>query len=314
MPSTEGGIMKTRWSRGPWGLLAATMLMPDVFLNAQTTNTNSSPIPNDRTLGTVERTEKVIGREVRNASNQRIGKIEDLIVDLESGRLLYAVVSAGGFLGVGDRLIAVPPPAFSDQGRRLQTNADKERLSQAPQFSKDKDNTEKMLSPAFVSQAYKFFGQSAWWEDASGKMSERFGNAHKVSDLRGMDVRNISNEIIGKVSEVTVSLAAGRVPYVILAPDQRLDLKSKLFALPPNALTLSADKKYLTTGIDGQQLASAPGFDKDNWSDLSNPAFAARVYQHYGKQPYFDGGTLRPTSVDRNLPERIYHEPAKTNQ
>jgi hypothetical protein len=43
-------------------------------------------------------------------------------------------------------------------------------------------------------------------------------------------------------------------------------------------------------------LNVAPHFARDNWTDLSNSAFASQVYQYYGKQPYFEtSGTMRPT-------------------
>jgi hypothetical protein len=66
-----------------------------------------------RTLGHVERANKLIGKEVTGADNQRLGKIDNLIVDLGSGRILYVTVGTGGFLGVEQRRIAVPPGAFT---------------------------------------------------------------------------------------------------------------------------------------------------------------------------------------------------------
>jgi sporulation protein YlmC with PRC-barrel domain len=50
----------------------------------------------------------VAGDSVRNANGDDLGRIEDLVIDVESGRINYAVLSFGGFLGVGGRLFAVP--------------------------------------------------------------------------------------------------------------------------------------------------------------------------------------------------------------
>ena len=51
----------------------------------------------------------LIGNPVRNREGEDLGKIEDFMMDLETGRVAYAVLSFGGFLGVGNKLFAVTP-------------------------------------------------------------------------------------------------------------------------------------------------------------------------------------------------------------
>ena len=63
----------------------------------------------DKALGEVERVNKLIGKQVRSSDGQKVGKIEDIVFDLESGRVLYAVVGSGGVLGAGEKKIPVPP-------------------------------------------------------------------------------------------------------------------------------------------------------------------------------------------------------------
>jgi len=80
----------------------------------------------------------LIGMDVRNAQNEKLGEIKDLVLDLPTGKVAYAVLSVGGFLGVGDKYIAVPPGAFTiapDQ-QRVVLNADKARIQNAPGFAK----------------------------------------------------------------------------------------------------------------------------------------------------------------------------------
>jgi sporulation protein YlmC with PRC-barrel domain len=48
------------------------------------------------------------GDKVRNAQNEHLGKVEDIMIDLETGRVAYCVLSFGGFLGMGDKLFAFP--------------------------------------------------------------------------------------------------------------------------------------------------------------------------------------------------------------
>lgn len=50
----------------------------------------------------------LIGTKVRNSTGQNLGGIEDLVIDLTSGEACYAVLSFGGFIGIGDKFFAVP--------------------------------------------------------------------------------------------------------------------------------------------------------------------------------------------------------------
>ena len=79
------------------------------------------------------------GTDVRNAQGEDLGKIEDLMVDTNTGEVDYAVVSFGGFLGLGDKLFAVPIQAFTvdTDDEELVLNETKERLEKAPGFDKD---------------------------------------------------------------------------------------------------------------------------------------------------------------------------------
>ena len=52
--------------------------------------------------------ESIIGVKVVNASKEDLGKIEDLVIDSRDSRVAYAILSFGGFLGVGDKHFAIP--------------------------------------------------------------------------------------------------------------------------------------------------------------------------------------------------------------
>jgi sporulation protein YlmC with PRC-barrel domain len=79
----------------------------------------------------------IIGMEVRNKENQKLGEVKDLVIDMNTGRLSYAVLSVGGFLGIGEKLIALPPGAMkaSEDGGHLLLDADKSKIQAAPGFA-----------------------------------------------------------------------------------------------------------------------------------------------------------------------------------
>ncbi|WP_375184483.1 PRC-barrel domain-containing protein [Aquabacterium sp.] len=87
----------------------------------------------------IYRVSKIIGSDVRNLQGEKVGDIKDVVLDRQ-GMVSYAVVSTGGFLGMGNRMHAVPWSALrSVPGRDHRVlDIDKERLKQAPSFEPDK--------------------------------------------------------------------------------------------------------------------------------------------------------------------------------
>ena len=81
---------------------------------------------------------KIIGEAVVNRQNEDLGKIHELVIDAKEGRLAYAVLSFGGFMGMGNKLFAVPWKAFefSNSENKLILHVDKEKLKTAPGFEK----------------------------------------------------------------------------------------------------------------------------------------------------------------------------------
>ena len=77
---------------------------------------------------------KVIGMDVRNSKVEKIGSIDDLIITPDHS-LSYAVVSVGGFLGLGRRLVAIPVEQLRDEkGKLILPGATKEALKALPEF------------------------------------------------------------------------------------------------------------------------------------------------------------------------------------
>src|SRR4051794_10716940 len=95
-----------------------------------------------RTKGGIWDSAKLIGCKVENSKGENLGKIESLMLDLGEGRILYAVLSFGGFLGMGDKLFPIPTEALSFHGdqkgnlERCIVDIDKETLKNAPGYEK----------------------------------------------------------------------------------------------------------------------------------------------------------------------------------
>jgi sporulation protein YlmC with PRC-barrel domain len=94
-------------------------------------------------VGTVQPTllsaDTITGDDVCNLKDEKLGTIQDIMLDIQNGKIRYAVLSSGGFLGMGDRLFAIPWSALKldSEHKRFTLDVDMERLQAAPGFDKD---------------------------------------------------------------------------------------------------------------------------------------------------------------------------------
>lgn len=81
----------------------------------------------------------LLGNDVYNTQEESLGDIKEIMLDMRSGRVAYAVLSFGGFLGMGEKLFAVPWSALKldTVNKRFVLDASKDRLKDAPGFNKD---------------------------------------------------------------------------------------------------------------------------------------------------------------------------------
>jgi len=111
----------------------------------------------------------VTGDTVRNMKGEDLGKIEEVMIDLDSGRIAYAVLSSGGYLGRGDRLFAIPWNALSVdmEEREFILDMEKERFEQAPGF--DEDNWPRMADRQWGETIHGFFGRKPYWDGGDAR-------------------------------------------------------------------------------------------------------------------------------------------------
>lgn len=98
------------------------------------------------------------GDRVENKAGDKLGKIEDIMIHVPTGKIAYAVLSFGGFLGLGDKFFAIPWQALVlDEKRKCFIfDVTKEKLENAPGF--DKDNWPDMADPEWSKGIYDYYG------------------------------------------------------------------------------------------------------------------------------------------------------------
>lgn len=104
------------------------------------------------------------GDTVVNREGEKLGRIDDLMIDVPSGRVAYAVMSSGGFLGLGDKLFAVPFNALTldVDSKCFVLDVPRERIEEAPGF--DKDHWPEMADMRWAQHVHGYYGTRPYWE------------------------------------------------------------------------------------------------------------------------------------------------------
>ncbi|HZO53049.1 MAG TPA: PRC-barrel domain-containing protein, partial [Bryobacteraceae bacterium] len=227
----------------------------------------------------VEDARQLMGLNIENANGDNLGKLSDIIVDLESGRVLYGVAT---LKGGGTRAVA-PANLVLIGDDKLRFTGNREKLQNAPGVNRESDLT----STEYAARVYGHYSQPHSWFDTNDK----FDNVHRASDVLKMKVITSQDEKLGQVQNLFVDLQKGRVLYVVLNAAQSVGGNGNLFVLPPNAFTLGKDKNTLVTGVDKAKLEGAPRVNRGNLNQWLTPARATEIYRYYGKDAYWTSGS-----------------------
>jgi sporulation protein YlmC with PRC-barrel domain len=147
------------------GYAVAQQAAPPQSESADTTEHSANYRGLDSTTSSsIHRASEIVGLNVMTPDNEdTIGEINDLVIDAQSGKVRYAAVSVGGFLGIGDKMVAVPWQAFEhrrdeDGNMYLSLDTTKEKLEQAPGFNQD--NWPDFANPQWSSDNDRHYGVS----------------------------------------------------------------------------------------------------------------------------------------------------------
>jgi sporulation protein YlmC with PRC-barrel domain len=103
---------------------------------------------------------------------------------------------------------------------------------------------------------------------------------NRASGIVGMEVRNRSDERLGRIKDVVFDLNTERVSYVAISTRGKGLFASgqKLLAVPLNALTAGADGKHLVLDAEMSKVETAMGFDRNHWPDVNDPSWGAETF------------------------------------
>lgn len=109
----------------------------------------------------------MMGDKVVNSKGENLGDIKELMIDLDSGRVAYAVLSFGGVMGMGDKLFAIPFQSLQlrPDHKDFLLDIDKDRLKNAPGF--DKNNWPSTADRKWGEDIHRYYGQKPYWETSA---------------------------------------------------------------------------------------------------------------------------------------------------
>lgn len=99
--------------------------------------------------------------------------------------------------------------------------------------------------------------------------------------LLGEDVYNNNNEKLGQIKEIMLMVSNGTISYAVLSFGGIFGMGEKLFVVPWKAMKLDTDNKRFVLDVEKERLKTAPGFDKDEWPDMTDSVSVNKVYSFY---------------------------------
>jgi sporulation protein YlmC with PRC-barrel domain len=203
------------------------------------------------------RLSKLEGVNLHDRDDEKIGKVKDLVLDPSSGRILHALVSIGGVMGVGEKEYSVP----TGQLRAFSRSADegvptKVRLDAAPDS----------LTPA--------------------KKLDKDSPYVMGTKLIGTDVDDSAGEDAGEIEDVIVDLPSGEARFALIEFEDGWPVEDKLVAFPLSSLKPAAKGKDLTLDVSRETVGQAPSISKSRidrtdlgaqpWMQASTPGGGAQ--------------------------------------
>ena len=114
-------------------------------------------IPSNRLGSRVLSASTLSGDDVYDPRGEKLGSIKELMLDIENGKVCYAVLSFGGFLSLGEKLFAVPWSALKvdTENKRFIMDTTEERMKNAPGF--DSDHWPNMADTSWEKSIYSYY-------------------------------------------------------------------------------------------------------------------------------------------------------------
>lgn len=252
--------------------------------------------------------DEVVRKDIRNNQGVLLGRVKDSAVDLEHGRFVGILVSFGGFAGIGERTVIIPPGALRDDGtpRTLFLDMDAKTLRNAPTFKLSK----KVGPPltAKVAEVYRYFGQTPNFSTPggpatlNGQVLEPLGFTQKGSKILFLPVENLQGVPVGSVAGLReLDRVTGRLTGVVIRPYGNY-MREEMKVVPPQVLQYTLDFKKLRLNDHQQEFQDSSLFNMSRSGKFQeeDPARPGNP-----PKPNIQGESPRDKEITLKIRERI---------
>lgn len=209
------------------------------------------------------RLSRLIGMPVDDMHGQRIGEVHDLIVDTHDGKVRYAVIDAGGFLGLGEHRTAVSLRNLDAilEPDRVRVDMTREQLQRYPGYPPDREPD------------WNLGGFAQQVDDAvhaDGKGGGTMRRYWKASDLLEADLEDQRGNDIGDVEDLVIDASDGRVLYGAARFDGSWMSPEALVRIEPTQVRAEdGDGTDLVIVENAASIRAAPRIDENRWKHMA---------------------------------------------
>lgn len=253
---------------------------------------------------TVTSAADIVGRTLRDPQGNEAGRVAGLVLDLESGVVLYAVVGSAGSLDVGQDYVAVPFPALKvDRGiASVTVGIAAGKIAQAPRITEA--HLAELGEPDRVGPVYKYFavptpqGYLLPPSDNRAKHPDRFvlvrpgqvmpprAAQELARDVRGADVRIADGSLVGEIERVMIDTGTMRVAYLLVTHGGFLGFDEKWLPVPLQALTWSPGQGAYMLKAGASTLKQVQDLPKGETPARVRREQLRALYQRFGLKPF----------------------------
>ena len=241
---------------------------------------------------------------IKNFQDETLGKMKDLGIDLVNGRIVEVLVECDSSLGVGSKIVAVPPnalfPDLLNEVYRLNASAEVFKTAAAIDLSKwaDAGRSDR------VAAAYYLFGRQPYFleeGDTASKTASRpkvsLGYVERSSKMLDLPVGNFQKEKFGKVWSLTLDIPSGRILNVVVLAPGNLKIKS---IVPAMALSFNATRDALLLDDTKLEYADEPRYLFTEAAYVHEASFKREAYKGPHTSVALEQGTSY-RDVDRTV-------------
>lgn len=199
--------------------------------------------------------DKVIGRKVINTNKDTVGEVESVLTD-KNGQAAFAVIGVGGFLGIGERNVAVPwnQLTVSADSETILLNTTKDQLMALPAHRYD--------DPARRGKVYVLdtdLKSNPHLADRSAASLATSPSTVDVEKLIGRNIKNSADETVGEIDSVMID-RDGKARYVVANVGGFLGMGEKHVALAWDGLTITQNGEHVVANVQKDALKELPEF------------------------------------------------------